>query len=173
MNFVLVDAPDFVLVVASSEHTTIHPLGQPQYLNPALSDLVLQMGPTHGAGGCLSELTFEGTSFVAMRRILVRYGFDFPPLTVGELYGLLEYCDRLDALTGNGVFSADQLTRWQSLSEVLDCDGISPERRAVTLYLSGDLQGLRNLHREEGTLARLGLAYRDIVDSFAHLAMPR
>jgi len=35
------------------------------------------------------------------------------------------------------------------------------------------LQGLRNLHREEGTLARLGLAYCDIVDSFAHLAMPR
>ena len=173
MNFILVDAPDFVLVVASSEHAATHPLGQPQYLNPAFSDLVRQLGPADGAGGCLSELTFKGTSFVAMRRILVRYGFDLPPLTVGELYGLLEYCDRLDALTGNGVFAAGQLSQWQTLSEVLDCDGISPGRRAVTLYSMGDLHGLRNLHREDGTLARLGQAYRDMVDSFALLAMPR
>lgn len=171
MNFILIDAPDFVLLVASTQRTAPHPFGQPQYLNPAFSDLVRRFGPTHGESGCSSRLTFEATSIRAMRRILERYGFDLPPLTVGELYGLLAYCDRLDALTGIGMFAADQLSRWQALSKGLDCNGVSPGRRAINLYSSGDLNGLRDLHREQGTLARLGLAYRDIAESLSQLAM--
>lgn len=171
-NFILIDAPDFVLLVASEERAAPHPLGQPQYLNPALSELVQLLGSAHGEGGCSAELTFEGTSFRTMRRILKRYGFDLPPLTVGELYGLLEYCDRLDAITGNGMFAADQLSRWQRLSEVLNCDGVSPGRDAIRLYSAGDLNGLRGLHREQHTLVRLGLAYRDFADSLSHLAIP-
>lgn len=86
-----------------------------------------------------------------------------------KLESFLAGCDRLEALTGNGVFAAAQLSR----SEVLHCDGLSPGRCAVALYSLGDLQGLRNLHKEEGTLPRLGLAYRGMVDSFALLAMPQ
>ena len=172
MNFILIDAPDFVLLDASPARATPHPLGQPQYSSPLFSELVRLLGPILGEDGCSSPLTFAGPSNKAMRRILERYGFDLPPLTVGELYGLLEYCDRLDALSGNGVFAEDQRLRWQSLCVGLDRDGVSPGRRAISLYSSGDLHGLRILHRDQGTLARLGLAYRDVADSLAHLAVP-
>lgn len=172
MNFVLVDAPNFVLLVASAARATSHPLGRPQYLNPVFSDLVRLLDMNHHAGDCSSQLIFEGASIPAMRGLLKRYGFDLPPLDAGELYGLLEYCDRLDAFTGKGMFTPNQLSHWQSLSDGLDWTGVSPGRRAISMFSLGDLHGLRGLHRQNGTLAHLGRAYRDLAESLSHLANP-
>ena len=123
-------------------------------------------------GGCAGQLTFERATIRAMRPILVRYGFDLPPITVGELYGLLEYCDRLDALTGSSVFAPHQLSLWQSLSASLESSRAAPGRRAIALYAAGDAQGLRDLHREQGTLVQLGLAHQHVAESMSHLTMP-
>lgn len=172
MNFILVDAPNFVLLGASWEGYVRRPPGQPQYLNQAFSHLVRVLGLTPEEEVLSNLLSFDGVAVVEMRRLLDRYGFDLPPLTVGELYGLLEYCDRLDAFTGNGVFTADQLSQWHSLNKSFDCDWGSPWRLALDLYSSGDLRSLRSLHRELGTLARLGLAYRATADSLSRRAPP-
>jgi len=170
MNFILIDAPDFVLLVDSSERTAPHPLGQPQFLNPEFSDLVRLLDSHHLEGGCSGQLTFHGASILAMRRILERYGFELPPLAVSELYGLLEYCDRLDAIAGTGVFAPEQLKQWQWLADSLECGRVAPGRLAIALHTAGDTQGLRRLHREQGTLVQLGRAYRDVAESMSHLS---
>ena len=148
------------------------PFGRPLYFNRALSDLARLLSPVDAADDCSSELMFEGVSHRAMRQILDRYGFDLPPIDVGELYGLLDYCDRLDAMTGNGVFSAQQILQWKLLSEGLNRNAVSPGHRAIRLYAMGDLNGLRRLHRRQNTLARLGRAYRDVAESMSHLTTP-
>ena len=107
-----------------------------------------------------------------MRRILARYGFDLPPLTVGELYGLLAYCDRLDALTGTSVFAPHQLALWQGLSANLESSRAAPGLRAIALYAAGDSQGLRDLHRQQVTLVQLGLAHQHVAESISHLILP-
>jgi hypothetical protein len=96
-----------------------------------------------------------------MRLVLLHYGFDLPPLTVAEFFGLLEYCDELDALAGAGVFPAAEQPAWQHLSiELLSITHL-PCRKAAELYSRGDLAELRALHREQGTLAALGRHYRE------------
>jgi hypothetical protein len=89
-NFILIDAPDFVLLAASNQRTTRLPPGRPLYFNRALSDLVRLLGALDAEADCSSELRFEGPSHRSMRRILERYGFDLPPLDIGELYGMLD-----------------------------------------------------------------------------------
>lgn len=85
----------------------------------------------------------------AMRRILERYGFDLPPLTVGELYSLFKFCDGLDTLAGNCVFASDQLSQWQMLSDGLNCNGVSTGRRAISLHSLADLHSFCGLCGEQ------------------------
>jgi hypothetical protein len=159
-NFTLPGAPNFVLLVATAREAGAPRLGQPSYLNPVLSEALRILSVAQLAQGDSQQVTFDDASIVVMRQILARYGFDLPPLTSDELYGLLEYCDRLDALTGACSFGTDQLSQWRGLSAGLDRGDLSPGRRAIDLYSQGDTRGLRRLHQELRTLVRLGRAYR-------------
>jgi len=94
-----------------------------------------------------------------MREIAGRYGFERLPATWSELYGLFEYCDSLDAASGAGMMAPDQLAEWRKASfEVWrrKQPGLMP---AIERFCAGDRDGLRELHRREDTLARLGERY--------------
>jgi hypothetical protein len=127
------------------------------------TEIIRSLGLSLSMNDLLRPVTFDDALAPAMRRVLARYGFDLPPLTVGELYGLLEYCDRLDALTGSGVFAQDQLPQWRQMSYGLRSSDSSPCQRALELYALDDSRGLRALHREQRTLVHLGRAYLDAV----------
>ena len=157
-NFVLVDAPNFVLVAAPE--AVGEPSGAPDYVNPLFGELLHLLGLRVAPGTLASPLHFDDASGPRMRRILARYGFELPPLTLAELLGLLEYCDRLDALTGRGILAEHQQAHWQQLALALGPSTRSPCRQALALYACGDLAGLRSLHQAQGTLARLGRQFR-------------
>jgi hypothetical protein len=92
----------------------------------------------------------------AMRRIAQRYGFERLPATWGELYGLFEYCDSLDAASGERMVAPDQLADFRKAAlEVWGRKnpGLVP---AIERFCAGDIDGLRELHRREDTLTRLG-----------------
>jgi hypothetical protein len=163
-NFILMDAPNFVLLVSTPDVDDWASLGEPEYLNPSFAEIVRLLGVSAGRDELASTVTFIGAAMQAMRQVLTRYGFDLPPLTVGELYGLFEYCDRLDAATGLGMFAPQQLSQWHWMSSQLGLERRYPGRRAIELYALHDARGLRAWHREQGTLAQLGRAYHGVVE---------
>jgi hypothetical protein len=159
-NFVLVDAPNFVLLVPAPQAAQQASPGEPEYLNPLFTELIRLLGVSLTLDRLASPVTFDDAAALKMRRILARYGFDLPPLTLGELYSLFEYCDRLDAITGKASFARHQQAQWRQLTFALGCGDRTPCQRALDMYANGDMQGLRALHREQGTLAQLGRQYR-------------
>ena len=57
-----------------------------------------------GNGPELSDrVGYNERGVVALQGVLDRFGFERRPDTFAELYGLLDYCDRLTALSGIGV----------------------------------------------------------------------
>jgi len=163
-NFVIIDGPNFVL------RGDPHPADdaeEPQYLNMAFARLVSLLGVRRSTSPPAAIVRYSDPAAALMRRVLVHYGFDLPPLTVAEFFGLLEYCDELDALSGAGVFPAEEQPRWQHLSIELLSTSHLPCRRAAELYSRGDLDELRALHREQSTLAALGRRYRESFDDGA------
>jgi hypothetical protein len=158
-NFLLVDAPDFVLRASSTDTASRWPFGEPAPLNPAFTEIIGLLGVNPEVDEPSGPLTFDGDSAVAMRRVMARYGFELPPLSVAELFGFFAYCDRLDALVGRGVLAPHQRPPWQAMCTALLSDGCSPDQRAVDAYGGGDAPALRRLHRERDTLAGLGRAY--------------
>jgi hypothetical protein len=157
-NFVMIDAPNFVL--RGGPHVADDP-DEPQYLNPAFALLVGLLGVRRSFTPPTAVVRYDDPAAALMRRIVLHYGFELPPLTAAELFGLLAYCDELDALSGANVFPASEQAGWQHLSiELLSATHL-PCRRAAELYSRGDIAGLRSLHREQGTMAALGRRYRD------------
>ena len=157
-NFLLVDAPNFVLLLSTREAQGPASFGPPIHLNPVFNELVAQMAFSSSVDELACPVTFDGRSIVLMRKVLAQYGFDLPPLTVGELFGLFAYCDALDALSGIGVFARQQRRRWRQMSDGLRSGHRTPGQRALAMYARGDLPGLRALHRAQGTMAELGRA---------------
>ena len=104
-------------------------------------------------------LAFTSDSEQVMRRVLVRYGFDRLPRTYDELFGLFEYCDCLDAASGIGMRPREQLAEWQAASFPV-WRGKRPQLMpAIERFCAGDVEGLRELHRQEDTLTGLGIHY--------------
>lgn len=157
-NFILVDAPNFVLV--ADPEPAPGGSAEPDYVNPLFGQLLRLLDVPVAVHTLGHALAFDDRTAPQMRRILTRYGFDLPPLTLAELLGLLDYCDRLDALTGRGLLAEHQQATWQQLSLRLGPSGRGPSRTALALYARGDLAALRTLHRTEDTLVRLGRDYR-------------
>lgn len=157
-NFVMVDAPNFVL--RGGPHPADDP-DEPQYLNPAFARLVALLGVHRSSSPPTAVIRYGDPAAALMRRVLVHYGFDLPPLTAAEFFGLLAYCDELDALCGAGIFPPTDQPQWQHLAVELISTTHLPCRKAAELYSHGDLAELRVLHREQQTLAVLGRRYRE------------
>lgn len=96
---------------------------------------------------------------LVMRGVIKRYGFDRLPATYGELFGLFEYCDSLDAASGVGLRPKDQLDEWQAASFVVWRRKHPQLMPAIERYCAADTDGLLELHREQDMLTTLGLNY--------------
>lgn len=158
-NFVLVDAPNFVLLSLPDDVLQRSRVECPEYLNPQLGALLKRMGVCAQSDDLRAPIDFDGPARIALRRVLQRYGFELPPLNVAELLGLLDYCDHLDAATGRGVLDRRQCALWQQLAQQLPLSDGACQREAAQLYARGDLAALRELHRLQGTLTKLGRNY--------------
>ena len=105
------------------------------------------------------EVRFDEATQALLRGVLARYGFERAPATFGELFGLFEYCDNLDAASGVGMRPADQLAEWQAASFEVWRRKQPALMPAIELFCAGRIDDLRQLHRDDDTLARLGRDY--------------
>ena len=115
-------------------------------------------------GGVVSDdisaaVVFNDEAQPLMRQVAARYGFERLPATYGELFGLFEYCDCLDAASGVGMRPQEQLAEWQAASFVVWRRKSPQLMPAIELYCAGLIEALLALHREQDTLARLGRDY--------------
>jgi hypothetical protein len=116
---------------------------------------------TEGAANTSNDnpIVIGGRAELTLRKLIARFGFERLPLTYGELHGLVQYCLDLQYYTHPCSLPEEELRRWhQSTREVLVqyCASVVP---AFDLFVAGDLAGLRDLHRRERTLERLGREY--------------
>ncbi|MBP6903254.1 MAG: hypothetical protein KBC73_24410 [Burkholderiaceae bacterium] len=163
-NFVLVDAPNFVLVAAQTDVRQRCADECPDYLNPQLGALLRRLGVCARSAAPDEALELDEAGRAALRRLLRHYGFELPPLTVAELLGLLDYCDHLEALSGAALLAEHQRALWLRLAQSLPAPSHSTLAHAAGLYARGELQALRALHRAQNTLTELGRRYRRLDD---------
>jgi hypothetical protein len=119
-------------------------------------EILRSLGTAALAGDAAGALVFTPASERLMRQLAARYGFERLPASYAELFGLIEYCDSLDAASGVGMRPKDQLAEWQAASfEVWrrKNPGLMP---AIERYCAGDIDGLRALHLRQDTLTALG-----------------
>lgn len=123
--------------------------------------VLLLTGGSAANGDNSSPVVFESEVELQARAYIAAYGFERLPLTYGELFGLIEYCRDLDSITGRYMFQTEMERKiWQGDYKVWRRH--QPEMfPAVELYAAYDLQGLRKLHREQDTLTKLGLSFKE------------
>lgn len=126
-----------------------------------LEDVVRLMGDSAANGDKNDPVVFSGLIEVQMRALLPRYGFERLPLTYGELYGLLDYVEALNAACGTDMFDTKEEHRaWQGNLDVWRKHW--PELfPALDLYAKSDIKGLLDYHRENDTLTKLGREFNE------------
>jgi hypothetical protein len=137
---------------------------EPQQSAVDFKEVLRLIGSGAVIGDTSSAVVFTERSELLMRQVVARYGFDRLPATYGELLGLFEYCDSLDAASGVGMRPQDQLSEWQAGSFVVWRRKDPDLMPAIELYCAGAIAGLRALHRQEDTLTTLGRKYLEIKD---------
>jgi len=161
INFVMLDVPDFVLIQADETDGAQRLDDEPIFLNPLFADIFHELGIQMDHAMESDTVQFTRAARLQMAPILRRYGFERLPRTVGELCGLFDYCDRLDVLTGAGMFAPEALARWQQLTSELRAQRTAPPHQpAVELYREGNAAGLLAWHDEQDALTEIGRCYR-------------
>jgi len=162
-NFVIVNMPDFVLVPESESGDAQRPEDGPTFLNKMFTDIFQALGVDRDRFCESDPVHFFRDTRPRIRLVQRQYGFERLPRTLGELCGLFDYCDRLDVITGVGVFKPEMLARWQQLTfELSGQRRAMPYGPAVELYRRGDSEGLLAWHKEQNVLSKLGRSYRYI-----------
>ena len=134
---------------------------EPEHLAIDFEEIVqLKEGSAANADNS-DPIVVSGKAELALRRIIARYGFGRMPLTYGELYGLLDYCDELDSGSGIGLdHLPNGIESWQA-SALITFERHQPHLiPALELYCAGDIEALRELHRRDDTLTQIGKTYR-------------
>lgn len=106
-----------------------------------------------------TQVVFTPECESIVRRVTARYGFDRLPATYGELFGLFEYCDSLDAASGVGIRPKDELLEWQAASFEVWRRKQPEMMPAIERFCAGEIEALLDLHCGADTLTRLGLNY--------------
>lgn len=125
----------------------------------AFREILRALAPDPHCNPQSEPVAFDASSAPLLNAVLARYGFERPPATLAEFYGLFEYCDTLDAASGVGMRPPEQLAEWQAASfEVWQRR--KPELMpAIERFCAGDIEGLKALHRAADILTRLGREY--------------
>ena len=161
-NFVLTGFPDFVIVGEPWQPDRPQPGGEPAHVDIDFAEVLTLLGASHHGAELTDRIAYSELGALAAQRVLDRFGFERRPDNFAELYGLLDYCDRLSAISGAGVVHPNERRAWQARSFLLLSVTKPPYRRAAELFCSGDLDGLRMWHRDPDTLRRIGKAYRRV-----------
>jgi hypothetical protein len=159
-NFVLTGFPDFIVVGEAWQSSRPRPGGEPTHIAVDFHELLSLLGASYDRPELTDRVQYSEAGEAALRVVLERFGFERRPDTYAELYGLLEYCDRLTALSGIGVIHPSGLRAWQMRSFLLLSRQERPYFRAAELFCIGDLQGLRAWHRNPDALLQIGRAFR-------------
>lgn len=161
-NFVLMGFPDFIIIGEPRQLGRPQPGGEPVHVDIDFAEVLTLLGASHDGPELTDKIGYDEAGAASLRRVLDRFGFERRPDTFGELYGLLDYCDRLTVISGVGVVHQNDLRAWQARSFLLLRAETSLYRRAAELFCIGDLEGLRKWHRNPDALRLLGRAYRRI-----------
>lgn len=137
---------------------------EPQQSAVAFNEVLRLMGGAAFVGDTSGTLVFTEQSELLMRQVVARYGFDRLPATYGELFGLIEYCDSLDAASGVGMRPKDQLAEWRAASFVVWRRKNPELMPAIELYCAGEIERLRALHLQDDTLTKLGRKALEVKD---------
>ncbi len=136
----------------------------PQQSAVEFREVLRLIGGGEAATDVSASVLFTEPCELVLRRVMTRYGFDRLPVTYGELFGLFEYCDSLDAASGVGLRPKDQLDEWQAASFVVWRRNQPQLMPAIERYCAGDTDGLRALHSQQDTLTTLGRNYLMVED---------
>lgn len=161
-NFVLTGFPNFIVIGEPWQLGRPRPGGEPVYVEVEFADLLRLLVSAHNGPELKDIVDYSELGKVGLQRVLDRFGFERRPHTFAELYGLLEYCDRMSTISGIGVVHPNELRAWRAQSFLLLSATRPPYRRAVELFCLGDLDGLRLWHRDTDTLAQVGRVYRRV-----------
>lgn len=126
------------------------------------AEVLSLLGASYDVPELTDRIAYSQAGAAALQQVLDRFGFEPRPDNFAELYGLLDYCDRLSAISGAGVIHPDELQAWRAKSFLLLSTEKTPGRQAAKLFCVGDLDGLRMWHREPDALLRIGRAYRRV-----------
>lgn len=155
--------PTAIPIAPASGSGPAHAAG-PQQSAVEFREVLRLIGGGEAGRDVLGRIVFTEPCELVMRRVMARYGFDRLPDTYGELFGLFEYCDSLDAASGVGLRPKDQLAEWQAASFVVWRRKQPQLMPAIERYCAADTAGLRELHNQEDTLTTLGLNYLMVED---------
>lgn len=117
------------------------------------------LGSDHLLDDASARLVLAPPCELIVRRVMARYGFERLPNTCGELFGLFEYCDSLDAASGVGIRPKDELAEWQAASFEVWRRKQPELMPAIECFCAGEIEALLELHRSTDTLTTLGLNY--------------
>lgn len=128
---------------------------------------IFRMGGGSAANGDKNDpIVITGKSEVAMRKLIAKYGFDRMPLTYGEFQGLLDYCDRLDVVRGEGIVRPDRQLAWSRGGGIQAWERAVPLFKEVgSMYAEGDLETLVKFHKERDVLAELGRGFEEFTET--------
>jgi len=161
-NFVLTGFPDFIIIGEPWQPSRPRPGREPVHVDSDFAEVLRLLGASYDGPELSDRIGYNEGGGVALQGVLDRFGFERRPDTFAELYGLLDYCDRLTALSGVGVVHPKDLRAWQARSFLLLSHESPQYRRAAELYCRGDLDALRSFHRDPDALGQIGRAYRRV-----------
>jgi hypothetical protein len=161
-NFVLIDLPNFIVVGRPRRCDQTRPDGEPSHLDANFAAVLELMGASADGPEPADKIVYNDLGDAMLRRVLDRFGFERRPDTFAELYGLLDYCDRMTAISGIGFAHPRDLPDWQARSFLLVSAQTDPHIEAARLFCLRDFGALRAWHRESDAMRRIGIAYQGV-----------
>jgi hypothetical protein len=133
-------------------------------MDPGLNfdEITRLMGGSAANGDKNDPVVFQGTAELQMHQLIAKYGFERFPFTYGELFGLCEYCNELEAITGRRSCPPKEQVLWQ-FGSFRVWGRTKPEiLPAARLYADDDIAGLARLHTRDDTLTQLGKDFKEV-----------
>lgn len=136
----------------------------PNHLDVNFDEITRLMGDSAANGDKNDPVVLTGSAELAMRQLIAHYGFDRLPLTIGELYGFMDYADKLDSASGARFCPEDELHLWRKGSFSVWKRKYPELMPAIELFCAGNLSELKALHVREHTMEKLGKAFVEFTD---------
>lgn len=134
---------------------------EPTYFEIDFSDCLRLVGGSAANGDNNDPIVLQGEAEFKFRKLIALFGFERLPFTHGEAQGLLEYCERLDTAAGLRMQGQTTLRNWQEAAIKVFSKTRPHMLPALRLLCAQDIVGLRELHKREETLTKLGREFME------------